>query len=58
MEIAAGALGVALLALVLVAGFAGSQNPLSNFAPTFVFITFWVGHGVRERAVRATSSAR
>ena len=43
VEIAAGTLGVALLALVLVAGFAGSQNPLLNFAPTFVFITFWVG---------------
>ena len=43
VEIAAGTLGVALLALVVVAGFAGSQNALSNFAPTFVFITFWVG---------------
>jgi hypothetical protein len=43
LEVAAGALGVALLALVVVAGFAGSQNALSNFAPTFVFITFWVG---------------
>ena len=43
VEIGAGALGVALLALVIVAGFAGSQNALSNFAPTFVFITFWVG---------------
>ncbi|HEX8159236.1 MAG TPA: fenitrothion hydrolase, partial [Solirubrobacteraceae bacterium] len=43
IEIAAGALGVALLALVIVAGYAGSQNALSNFAPTFVFITFWVG---------------
>ncbi|MEA2181817.1 MAG: hypothetical protein QOF69_1002 [Solirubrobacteraceae bacterium] len=43
VEIAAGALGVALLALVIVAGYAGSQNALSNFAPTFVFITFWVG---------------
>jgi hypothetical protein len=43
VELAAGALGVALLALVVVAGFGGSQNALSNFAPTFVFITFWVG---------------
>jgi hypothetical protein len=43
VELAAGALGVALLALVIVAGYAGSQNALSNFAPTFVFITFWVG---------------
>ncbi len=43
VEVAAGALGVALLALVIVAGFIGSLNPLSNIAPTFVFITFWVG---------------
>lgn len=43
VEIAAGAIGVALLALVLVAGYAGTQNALSNIAPTFVFITFWVG---------------
>ncbi|MGI9098985.1 MAG: fenitrothion hydrolase [Solirubrobacteraceae bacterium] len=43
VELVAGTLGVTLLALVIVAGFAGSQNALSNFAPTFVFITFWVG---------------
>ena len=43
LEIAAGTLGVALLVLVIVAGYAGSQNGLNNFAPTFVFITFWVG---------------
>jgi hypothetical protein len=43
LEATAGAIGVALLALVLVAGYAGTQNSLSNFAPTFVFITFWVG---------------
>jgi hypothetical protein len=43
VEVAAAALGVALLALVIVAGYAGSQNALSNFAPTFVLIIFWVG---------------
>jgi hypothetical protein len=43
LEFALGALGVGLLALVIVAGFAGSQNAESNFTPTFVFITFWVG---------------
>jgi hypothetical protein len=43
VEIAAAVLGVALLALVLVAGFAGTQNQVGNFAPTFIFITFWVG---------------
>jgi hypothetical protein len=35
--------GVLLLAVVVVAGFAGVQEPASNFAPTFVYITFWVG---------------
>jgi hypothetical protein len=43
LEVVAGAIGVALLVLVLVAGYAGTQNALSNIAPTFVFITFWVG---------------
>jgi hypothetical protein len=43
LEIVTGAIGVALLALVVVAGYAGTQNSLSNIAPTFVFITFWVG---------------
>ena len=43
LEIVAGAIGVALLALVLVAGYAGTQNALGNIAPTFVFITFWIG---------------
>ena len=38
-----GAIGVAVLALVLVAGYAGPDTPLDNFAPTFVFIIFWVG---------------
>jgi hypothetical protein len=43
LEIVLGALGVGLLALVLVAGFAGSLNSKNNFAPLFVFNTFWVG---------------
>jgi hypothetical protein len=43
LEEACQAVGVALLALVLVAGFAGEQGADENFAPTFVFITFWVG---------------
>jgi hypothetical protein len=38
-----GAVGVALLAVVLVAGYAGSGTALDNFAPTFILITFWVG---------------
>ena len=37
------ALSVFLLALVLVSGFIGVQTPSSNFAPTFVWIIWWVG---------------
>jgi hypothetical protein len=42
-EVAGGTLGVAILALVLVTGYAGPPTPLDNFAPTFIFIIFWVG---------------
>ena len=34
---------VFLLALVIVSGFIGVQTPSSNFAPTFVWIIWWVG---------------
>jgi hypothetical protein len=43
VEVVGGAIGVAGLALVIVAGYAGPDTPLDNFAPTFVFIIFWVG---------------
>ena len=43
VEIVGGVIGVAILALVLVTGYAGPPTPLDNFAPTFVFIIFWVG---------------
>jgi hypothetical protein len=43
LEMACGAIGVALLVLVVVAALAGTESPLNNFAPTFVFIIFWVG---------------
>ena len=43
LEVVCGAIGVAVLALVLVTGFVGPDTPLDNFAPTFVFIVFWVG---------------
>jgi Photosynthesis system II assembly factor YCF48 len=36
-------IGALLLVLVLVAGFAGTQDADRNFAPLFIFITFWVG---------------
>ena len=38
-----GAIGVALLVVVIVAGYIGPDSPLDNFAPTFIMITFWVG---------------
>ena len=43
VEVICGALGVALLAVVIVAGFAGPPDPLSNFAPVFLLIVVWVG---------------
>jgi hypothetical protein len=43
VEIVCGALGVAVLALVLWSGYAGRQGPQDNFAPTFILIIFWVG---------------
>jgi hypothetical protein len=43
VEVLCGAVGVALLVVVLVAGYAGSGTALDNFAPTFILITFWVG---------------
>jgi hypothetical protein len=43
LEAVCGAVGVVLLAVVVVAGLAGTQSPLDNFAPSFVFIIFWVG---------------
>jgi hypothetical protein len=43
LEVICGIVGVVLLVLVIVAGLAGTQSAFENFAPTFVFITFWVG---------------
>ena len=43
-EIFAGVVGVALLALTLWSGLAGVQTPEDNFAPTFIYVLFWVGH--------------
>jgi hypothetical protein len=42
-EIAAGAIGVALLGVTVWAGLAGTQLATANFAPTFIFVIFWVG---------------
>jgi hypothetical protein len=37
-----GAIGVAIFALLVYAGFAGSQTTTNNITPTFVFVIFWV----------------
>src|SRR5688572_21423280 len=43
-DVLAGAIGVGLLGLVIVSGLFGVQTPpISNFAPTFVYVIFWVG---------------
>jgi hypothetical protein len=42
-EVFAGLVGVGLLGLTVYAGLAGVQSPQANFAPTFVYVIFWVG---------------
>ncbi len=37
------AIGVALLAIVILAGYEGGGSALDNLAPTFILIDFWVG---------------
>jgi hypothetical protein len=43
VEIVCGAIGVALFGLVIYTGLEGTQSPAANFAPTFVFVIFWIG---------------
>ncbi len=38
-----GAVGVLLLAVVLWSGLFGRQHPTENFAPTFIYVVFWLG---------------
>jgi hypothetical protein len=42
LEILCGAVGVFLLALTIYAGLSGSQTATNNFAPSFVFVIFWL----------------
>jgi hypothetical protein len=42
-EVFAGLVGVGLLAVTIWAGLAGVQSPQANFAPTFIYVIFWVG---------------
>jgi hypothetical protein len=43
IEVVCAAIGVALLAIVIYAGYAGGGTALDNLAPTFILIDFWVG---------------
>jgi len=43
VEVVCGAIGVAVFAIVVYAGLAGSQTALENLAPTAVYVLFWVG---------------
>ena len=38
-------LSLAIFALIIIAGFAGTSNPIENISPTFVWIIWWVGMG-------------
>ena len=43
LELTCGAIGIALLALVIYAGFRGAPRVDENIAPTFVYVVFWLG---------------
>ncbi len=43
MEVVCGVAGVALLGIVIVAGYIGPDTGTDNLVPTFIMITFWVG---------------
>jgi hypothetical protein len=43
LEIACGAVGAFLLFAVVYTGLHGVQSPSANFAPTFVYVIFWLG---------------
>ena len=42
VEVLCGAIGVFLLGLVVYAGLRGAQSPTANFAPTFIYVIFWL----------------
>jgi hypothetical protein len=42
-ETLAAVIGVGLLVVTVWSGLAGVQSPQENFAPTFVYVVFWVG---------------
>jgi hypothetical protein len=42
-EVAAGLIGVILLGVTIWSGLEGTQLATANFAPTFIYVIFWVG---------------
>lgn len=42
VDVACGAFGIALFALVVYTGLAGTQTAAANLTPTFVYVAFWV----------------
>jgi hypothetical protein len=42
VEVVCGAIGVFLLGVIVYAGLRGAQSPTANFAPTFVYVIFWL----------------
>jgi hypothetical protein len=42
-DVLGGVVGIAFFALLVYAGFAGTEVPTANFAPTAVYVVFWVG---------------
>jgi hypothetical protein len=43
LDVLGGAVGIGLFALLVISGLAGTEIPTANFAPTFVYVVFWVG---------------
>ena len=43
VDVLCGAAGVFLLGVVVWSGLDGTQTPTANFAPTFVYVIFWIG---------------
>jgi len=43
VEIACGAIGVFLFGVVIWSGLCGTQVATANFAPTFIYLVFWLG---------------
>jgi hypothetical protein len=43
VSVLCGAIGLGLLALVIVGGFAGQQVAARNLTPTFIYVAFWLG---------------